>query len=69
MMGTKTVSGILGVRPGTLARAVWDGRVPEPKRGPGGCFLWDEDDLRRAARAMLGKTLESVLEERWTEHD
>lgn len=51
----------LGVKVGTLARAVWDGRIPEPTRSPSGAFLWEEEDLRRAAWCLLHVNLEKAL--------
>ena len=60
LMGTKKAASLLGMRPSRLSHAVWEGRIPEPERGPGGVFIWSEDDLRRAARTMLGKSLEEV---------
>ena len=60
MIGTKQAAAVLGMRPGTLTRAVWDGRVPQPTKGPGGAFVWTEMDLRRAAWALLGRDLDEV---------
>ena len=60
MIGTKQAAAILGVRPGTLTRAIWEGRVPQPAKGPGGAFVWTETDLRRAAWALLGRDLDEV---------
>jgi hypothetical protein len=57
MIGTKQAAAILGVRPGTLTRAVWEDRVSPPAKGPGGAFVWTEMDLRRAAWALLGHDL------------
>ena len=64
MIGTKQAAAILGVRPGTLTRAVWDGRVQQPTRGPGGAFVWTDVDLRRAAWALLKRDLYEVTKER-----
>lgn len=50
---TKQVAGILGVKLSLLSRATWEGRVPEPQRGPGGAFLWTDDDIRKASWALL----------------
>lgn len=64
MIGTKQAAAILGVKPGALTRAVWEGRVPPPPKGPGGAFVWAETDLRRAAWAMLGRDLDEVAKDR-----
>lgn len=57
MIGTKQAAARLGLRPGTLTRAVWEGRVRPPAKGPGGAYVWTEDDLRRASWALLGHDL------------
>jgi len=64
MIGTKQAAVILGVRPGTLTRAVWDGRVTSPAKGPGGAFVWTDTDLRRAAWALLRRDLDEVATSR-----
>ena len=69
MIGTKQAAAILGVRPGTLTRAVWEGRVPPPAKGPGGAFVWTEADLRRAAFALLGRDLDEVTKARQASHE
>ncbi len=60
MIGTRQAAVILGLRPGTLTRAVWEGRLEPPAKGPGGAYVWTEADLRRAAWAMLGRDLDEV---------
>lgn len=52
IISTRQASQRLGVKASTLARAVWDGRIPEPQRGPGGCYLWTPEDIQRAAHAF-----------------
>ena len=61
MIGTKEAARILGVRPGTLTRAVWENRVPPPTKAPGGAFVWSEADIRRAAWVLLHRDLADVL--------
>lgn len=56
-LSTRDAARRLGVNPSRLSRAVWTGKVPEPQRGPGGNFLWTEDDLRRASWALLGRDI------------
>jgi len=58
---TRGVAGLLGVRPGRISQAVWDGRIAEPQRGPGDNFLWTEDDIARAAR-VFGMARPSLCE-------
>ena len=60
MIGTKEAAAMLGVRPGTLTRAVWEGRIQSPTKGPGGAFLWTDEDVERASWALLGRPLVSV---------
>jgi len=57
MIGTKEAARILGLKPGTLARAIWDERFQPPAKGPGGAFVWTEADLRRAAWTLLKRDL------------
>ena len=52
---TRQAATILGIPPGRLSRAIWDGRVPEPSRSPSGNFLWTEHDIRRASWVLLGR--------------
>ena len=68
---TKTVAGILGGTVSRLAKAVWLGRVPSPQRGPDGSFLWAEDDIQKAAWALLRRDMvDSTATHRSTEaHD
>jgi len=53
LMGTKAAAQLLGVRPGTLTRAVWEDRLQAPAKAPGGAFVWTVEDLRRASLALL----------------
>ena len=54
--GTRQVAELLGVKPGTLSRAVWDRRIPEPQRGPNNSLLWLAADIARARRVFGGRT-------------
>ena len=49
-LGTREVARLLGIKPGRLSAAIWDGRIAEPARGPGDNFLWMDEDVARAAR-------------------
>jgi hypothetical protein len=59
--GTREAAGILGMSPNALQRKVWERRVDEPQRGPGGVFLWTEDDIRRAAWRLQHRELPADL--------
>lgn len=61
MMGTKQVAEILGIKPGTLTRAIWEGRVSPPEKGPGGAYLWRRKDIEQASWVLLGRSLEDVV--------
>ena len=69
MIGTKEAARILGLRPGTLLKAIWEGRLREPVRGPGKAFIWSDHDLRRAAWLLRHKDMDAVLAERRTTED
>jgi hypothetical protein len=48
----------IGVTPNALQRAVWDGRVVPPPKGPSGNYLWRREDLDRASWALLHRPFE-----------
>jgi len=60
MMGTREAAKRLGVRPGTLTRAVWENRLQQPQKAPGGAYVWSEADLRQAAWVLLRRDLEDL---------
>jgi hypothetical protein len=49
---TRETAKLLGVPPGRISMNVWNGRIAEPERGPGECFLWTDDDIARAAKVL-----------------
>lgn len=51
---TKTVSAELGVSYSRLARLLWLNEIDVPERGPGGCYLWDDDAINKASWQILG---------------
>lgn len=57
---TREVAKVLGVNPSRLARAIWDGRLGEPKKSPGGAFLWTMADIERASWRLRGRGAEDV---------
>jgi len=61
---TREVGDLLDVSSGRLIRAVWLRHISPPEKGPGGAYLWREDDLRRACSYFLHRPLEAVLAER-----
>ena len=63
MLGTRQAAKVLGVKPTTLSRAVWDGRLQQPVRAPGGAFIWSDEDLRRAAWVMRKQDLDDLRKE------
>jgi hypothetical protein len=63
---TVEASRLLAVHPGRLGRAVWDGRLEAPVKGPGGAFFWTERNIRQACWVLLHRDLDDVLAERTT---
>jgi hypothetical protein len=60
---TRHVARLLGIRPGTLAHAIWEGRVTAPAKGPSGTFLWSPEDIHRASWALRKRDASDVLGE------
>ena len=58
---TREVAELLGVAPGRIGRAVWEGRLAPPVKSPSGAFLWREENIRRASWVLLRKHLDDVL--------
>lgn len=61
---TREAADLLGVLPGRLSQGVWGRRIDAPERSTEGHYRWARADLQRACRAMFGKTLDEVLQER-----
>jgi len=51
--GTREVAKMLGINVSTLTRAIWEGRIDAPAKGPGCAFLWTLGDIERASWALL----------------
>ena len=49
---TRQVAQILGVRPSTLSRAVWDGTVKSPRKSPAGNYMWSVSDIESASWSL-----------------
>jgi hypothetical protein len=64
LRGTRELARMLGLPPDRLNRLIWQGKLDEPQRGPGGCFCWSEADIRHAAWVLLGRDLDAILAER-----
>ena len=62
-ISTREAAKRLGIPYSTLAKAVWDERVPAPARGPGGAFYWELVDLERASWALLGRAYKAAIED------
>ena len=63
-MGTRQVAALLGVRPSTLAKAIWDGRVPAPAKAPSGAYMWRRADIEHASWRLRGRGADDVLTDR-----
>lgn len=66
-LGTRDAAEVLGVEVSTLSKAVWNRRLREPARGPGGCFLWTREDLERAAWLLRHKSYDVIQAEKAAE--
>jgi len=49
---TRQVAGFLDIKPGTLQKAIWQGRVIPPSKGPSGQYLWTIPDIESASWAL-----------------
>jgi hypothetical protein len=61
LLSTTRVARLLGIRPGRLTKAIWDGRLAPPERGPGNGFVWSEADINRATKLLLGRPASDFL--------
>lgn len=61
---TREVAAILKVNPSRLSRAIWDGRLAPPMKGPSGSFLWVETDIQRASWVLRRQSADDILEQR-----
>ena len=61
--GTRQVARLLGLTTVCIGKALWDGRIPEPGRRPGGrAFLWTVKDIEAASLKLRGRGIEDVRE-------
>ena len=52
LFSTRQVALLLGVKPAALAKALWDGRIDPPAKGPSGNYLWRVNDIEKASWVM-----------------
>lgn len=50
---TPQVAALLGIKPDTLQKAIWQGRVKPPDKDPSGQYLWTLQDIERASWVLL----------------
>ncbi len=55
---TRQVAAMLGMRPDTLAKAIWQGRVTPPQKSPSGNFLWTDADINKASWVLCRRAYE-----------
>lgn len=58
LRSTRQVAILLGIKPGALTKALWDGRVEPPAKSPSGNYLWTLRDIERASWALLRRAYE-----------
>jgi hypothetical protein len=58
IFSTRQTARVLGITTTRLAKAVWDGRVAPPEKGPSGNFLWTPKDIDRASWIILRRPFE-----------
>ena len=61
---TPQVAGLLDIKPDTLQKAIWQGRVKPPMKGPSGQYLWTLRDIEHACWALLHKLYEPTGDNR-----
>lgn len=49
LFSTRQVAKILELVPDVLHKAIWQGRVKPPQKGPSGNYLWILGDIERAS--------------------
>jgi len=60
-LSTREVAALLGIPPGRLTRAVWDGRIDPPDKGPGGAFCWSEFNIHQASWRLRHRNADDVV--------
>jgi len=54
---------LLEVKPASLAKAVWDGRIDPPAKGPSGNYLWRLNDIEKASWVMRRRAFDGLPED------
>lgn len=52
-VSTREAAKLLGIKVGTLSRAVWEGRIDAPSRSPAGDYLWNMRNIEQASWVLL----------------
>ena len=60
---TPQVAGLLGIKPDTLNKAIWQGRVNPPMKGPSGQYLWTLPDIEHASWVLRHQSYKPIKEE------
>lgn len=58
-LSTRQAAELLGVPTARLSKALYQGRVDEPQRGPNNAFLWTMADVEKASWQLLARPLEA----------
>ena len=61
---TRQVAGLLNIKPDTLQKAIWQGRINPPEKGPSGQYLWTLQDIQHVCWVLLHKSYEPTGEGR-----
>jgi DNA-binding transcriptional MerR regulator len=59
---TPQVAKLLGIKPDTLQKAIWQTRLNPPMKGPSGQYLWTKRDIDHASWVLLHKAYELAEE-------
>jgi len=51
------------VKPASLAKAIWDGRIEPPAKGPSGNYLWRLSDIQKASWVMRRRAFDGLPED------
>jgi len=60
-LSTREAARLLQLNPSRLMRAIWDGRLDPPVKGPGGVFLWTDTDIERASWLLRRRSADDLL--------
>ncbi len=57
---TPQAAELLGIKPDTLQKAIWQRRVKPPEKGPSGQYLWTLRDIEHASWILLHRAYKSA---------